>query len=351
MKKKVLVIALMMALIILVVGFAGCAKVKEYAKKAEDEIDKYIDVSAVTDDQGNELSPGVVYEMPSGLVFKDCASTSESASGAASVSITATVYPVTASNKAVDWLVSWATPESVFASGKQVTDYVTVVPTYDGSPIAVVTCHLPFESEVIRITCVTRERGYTASCNVTFLGNPDRLSIITGIDLTESETEHHVARYVLSSNSQYDMDLVLTNDWGVIGATFGVYEVTVTGIGTLTVCDWFENAEGGHWYGEERNISIDTIKDAIIEASIVNGKLHITTHKAVTGYYSHVTGGTSSFIKHDLFKAYKLMHQYDAIAFFKVRVTETQSGKSAEINIDVGHTVTGLGLDWSSIEF
>jgi predicted small secreted protein len=352
MSKKLLIALIVIVLTLsAAAGLTACNTVKKYAKKAAEEIEKAVDGQVVAiDDTGNELLPDEVYEMPSGLTFEGCASTSEGAGGASSVTLHATVTPATAHNKQVDWFVSWLTPESAFAAGKQVTDYVTVVPESDGSTTAVVTCLLPFDAEVILVTCVTREGGYSASCNVTFFGHPRDIEIVTSIELTLGES-HYVNRYILSSSDVYDFDITLDNEWGQVNPVYGNYTVEVTGYGTITVCNWWEDAGGGHWDGEARDISINDVKSAIIEASIVDGKLHIVTKKAVQSYYSHTTGNASYFIKHDLFKAYKLMDQYDAFAHFKVRVTETNSGLTTYINVDVLSGVTGLSLDSPSIEF
>ena len=47
--------------------------------------------------------------------------------------LTATIMPDNATNKAVDWTVSFVNPASAWASGKSVSDYVTVTPTSDGA--------------------------------------------------------------------------------------------------------------------------------------------------------------------------------------------------------------------------
>ena len=47
--------------------------------------------------------------------------------------VTATIQPSDALNKAVDWSVAWANASSAWADGKTVTDYVTVTPTSDGA--------------------------------------------------------------------------------------------------------------------------------------------------------------------------------------------------------------------------
>ena len=53
--------------------------------------------------------------------------------------LTATVKPEDAENKAVDWSIAFVNASSAWASGKSVTDYVTVTPSADGALTAVVT--------------------------------------------------------------------------------------------------------------------------------------------------------------------------------------------------------------------
>lgn len=91
---------------------------------------------------------------------------------AVSKTLTATVLPATAENKAVDWTCDWA-DESNTAN---VSEYVTVTPETDGSTTATVTCFKAFTGNVV-ITATTRENGYSATCIVTFVGLPTEISL------------------------------------------------------------------------------------------------------------------------------------------------------------------------------
>lgn len=82
--------------------------------------------------------------------------------------LTATVEPSNAVNKAVDWSVSFVNPSSSWATGKTVTDYVTVTPTSDGALTATVQ-NLKAFGEQIKVTVTHRENeNATASCMVDF---------------------------------------------------------------------------------------------------------------------------------------------------------------------------------------
>lgn len=78
--------------------------------------------------------------------------------------LTAVISPSNALNKDVDWTVSWADAESVWANGKTATDYVTATPTSDGALTATITCIKAFGAK-IRITVTSRENSmYSAEC-------------------------------------------------------------------------------------------------------------------------------------------------------------------------------------------
>lgn len=70
--------------------------------------------------------------------------------------LTATITPDNATNKAVDWMVAFVNAESEWATGKTVTDYVTVTPTADGALTANVECLQAF-GEQVRVTVTSRD--------------------------------------------------------------------------------------------------------------------------------------------------------------------------------------------------
>ena len=70
--------------------------------------------------------------------------------------LTATITPENATNKAVDWTIAFVNPSSEWASGKTVTDYVTVTPTSDGALTANVENIKDF-GEQIRVTVTSRD--------------------------------------------------------------------------------------------------------------------------------------------------------------------------------------------------
>lgn len=95
--------------------------------------------------------------------------------------LTATVYPVSASDKTVDWTIAWANAESTWATGKTVTDYVTAQAQADGSTVCIVSCLQAF-GEQIEVTVTARaNENATATCTLDYVKRivnaPTRFSI------------------------------------------------------------------------------------------------------------------------------------------------------------------------------
>lgn len=77
--------------------------------------------------------------------------------------LTAVILPEDAGNKLVDWTESFANASSSWASGKDVTDYVTVTPASDGALTASVECLQAFGEQII-ITVTSRENSEVSAC-------------------------------------------------------------------------------------------------------------------------------------------------------------------------------------------
>ena len=135
----------------------------------------------VLDDEGEEMESGVVHAMPKAMTFRTAASLAATPAVQAetydSVTLTATVKPDSAADKSVDWAVAFVNPSSEWATGKTVTDYVTVTPSSDGSTTATVKCLQPF-GEQIKITVTSRmNTEATASCTVDFAARPSGFAV------------------------------------------------------------------------------------------------------------------------------------------------------------------------------
>lgn len=82
--------------------------------------------------------------------------------------LTATVEPDYSGEKEFDWSIKFQNASSSWASGKTVTDYVTVTPTSDGANTATVECKQAFGEKII-VTCTSRDyAGLSATCTVDY---------------------------------------------------------------------------------------------------------------------------------------------------------------------------------------
>ena len=83
--------------------------------------------------------------------------------------LTATITPADAANKAVDWTIAFKNASSTWATGKTVTDYATVTPSADGALTAVVENVAAFgEQIVVKATSRDNTSAY-ATCTVEYL--------------------------------------------------------------------------------------------------------------------------------------------------------------------------------------
>ena len=82
--------------------------------------------------------------------------------------LTATVSPYDASNKTMDWSIAWKNPSSAWATGKAVTDYITVTPSSDGALTATVVCNAAFGEQAIITASVRGASDINANCTVDY---------------------------------------------------------------------------------------------------------------------------------------------------------------------------------------
>ena len=169
---------------------------------------------------GESVGSGVKV-MSAKIAPENYAANGVSAQAETAYTLTATVLPEKASNKAVDWTVSFVNPVSAWATGKTVTDYVTVTPTADGALTANVECLQAF-GEQIKVTVTSRSNAdATATCLVDYA---ERVSGYTltlsngGVTISSSDPE-----YTVTGNSSVSISK------GEYTKTVGTIEENFTG--------------------------------------------------------------------------------------------------------------------------
>lgn len=157
---------------VLALGVAGaalvCCEPNKDKNPTENGSSQEMESSAnqVTGDFGDILDEEVNV-MPARMTFRQARAISGS-SEYSSVTVQATVKPDNATNKNVAWSVAFVNSTSKWATGKSVTDYVTVKPQAEGSNIATVECLKPF-GEQIKITVTSQSNANAkAECTIDF---------------------------------------------------------------------------------------------------------------------------------------------------------------------------------------
>lgn len=84
------------------------------------------------------------------------------------VLLTAAIEPSHLSGK-VDWSIAWKNPSSMWASGKKVTDYATITPTFPGALTATVQCLQAFGEQIIVTVGVRYGTFLSTSCTLDYL--------------------------------------------------------------------------------------------------------------------------------------------------------------------------------------
>lgn len=169
---------------------------------------------------GESVGSGVKV-MSAKIASENYAANGVSAQAETAYTLTATVLPEKASNKAVDWAVSFVNPSSAWATGKTVTDYVTVTPTADGALTANVECLQAF-GEQIKVTVTSRNNAEaTATCLVDYAERVAGYTLTLtngGVTISSSDPE-----YTVTGNSSVSISK------GEYTKTVGTIEENFTG--------------------------------------------------------------------------------------------------------------------------
>ncbi len=177
--------------------------------------------------------------------------------------ITATITPSDASDKAVDWAVAFVNPSSSWASGKNIADYVTVTPTSDGALTANVECKEGFAEQIV-LTCTSRDNpDVSASCTVDYAQRVTGASLFFGdVDvnaLESSGVEFEIGSNVRGQGGAVKVDYTTSSVYTVVdeftvsvdpfinyndrnGSGFTDIELNTTGVVGLSLADVISNA-------------------------------------------------------------------------------------------------------------
>lgn len=155
-------------------------------------------------DHNNQLSFGSFFG--SGLSIVAASAETVDATSEGKTTLTATVTPAElAPYIKVDWAIAWQNAESEWATGKTVTDYVTITPTSDGALTAEVACKAAFGEKVVVNVSARNDVALSASCVCDYQVRYEELAIAVYHENTTSKKQEVVVPDVNGQNGRIDL--------------------------------------------------------------------------------------------------------------------------------------------------
>lgn len=257
-----------------------------------------------------------------------------------SKTLTASIYPADAKNKALDWALEWMDETNT----ANITDFLSLTPESDGSLTAVLTCYKPFEGEAL-ITATSRDGNVFDTCRAVFVGLPSSLNLQPqGFSPTSGTIGSY---YELGVDNSYTFDITPSNVFGQVGANCN-YTYEVSAVGSIKVQDVLYKglSDTYEWKdGTENTLNLSSIttvskyEPSIYDCSVSGNKLTITINCTPESYYqdSKRTGQNVNYTQR--FRDYSNDNWY-----YELKVTETTSDVSKTFKFRPVKTVTSVML-------
>ena len=265
--------------------------------------------------------------------------------------ISATVIPTTASNRAVDWSIAWANPNGDFEKSHNVTDYVTVTPASDGSTDATVTAHQAFPNAPVVITVTTRIGGFKAESIVRYIGIPTAMQIL---DNGEFDAQ---GRYAAHAQNTTNFAIDLTNLFDVVTDEyindFADFEiVSIQAMGSITCSGKQFNSFLNMWMptNTTKEVKLADIMTGRFSAEIIGGNLVITAGNPIESYSFIETlgdGGTG-------LGAQVTQYSYASgveNCYFILTIKDNYTGLTSTAHFYISCETSGVTLDAESLLF
>lgn len=346
-------------LIVLIAGVASflAISISNMSKDTQQEepVEQLEDGSLVVKE--SEKPSETIYEMPAKLMFGTFSNplSMATAGHTASITLSATVTPVEADNRLVDWSIEWGIANT--HGEEAVTDYVTVTPKSDGSNIATVTCKKAFGDDEIYVKVTTRDGGFIATCKVIYIGNPTSLTIAATGASVKNDTNWGISVAEVNSQNTYLFDLNLDNEFGLVGSSFTPnYSVSCEAVGSIKIKNDVYDASGTHLNtvyevaemgisDNRAHIQVGNSQVNVGKYSIEGNKLKVEALSVPSSAFSIMAGPTGRAERR--FDSYPEGKQ----PYVTVTVTEQNTGITAKINVRTTSAVTNVTLSNSTIGF
>lgn len=211
MKKYIFLVLILILTLFVFATFVGCAQKSQLV---------------ATDGDGNDLDENKTYKMPENIVFSAPRKAVVNNLPLKTVTLKATLSPLTATIKTVTWSVAFANPSSSWASGKNVTSYISLIPN---GLTCIVKYWKPFGEQIL-VSCVANDgSGKSATCKVDCLKAINNAYIelvrtdISNSKLTLNNTSSSTLGALVIPNKPYKINVVASSS--AVGTVLSSYTV------------------------------------------------------------------------------------------------------------------------------
>lgn len=350
-KEKFKWIAVFTALILLFAGVISALAIAIGNKTVEVKTEGQ-DVSAATED-----NPMVLLTMGNATIFRAAPEVSKVDTPEqvyVSQTVTATIMPSTVVDKYVTWSVAWANDAPL--KDKNISDYIKVTDDSQGNLTATVNCYKSFKGSKAILTCTTRQGGKTGTVNIVYEGVPSSMSITAPTGVTKYNLGKDSVD-LLYAGKTYSLNLAMDNVFHDVGSNFNDFDVTVKGVGTVQWADYVINPRGTGFNIDYSNIptmSLDSMKDKCVTATVEGGVLKIQAKDSYFNYYEKFNvnetygGANGTYTKH----YYASVKDADGNnPYFLVTVKHKTLGFSAQYKFFIGEEVSQVTPSKTTITF
>ena len=350
-KEKFKWIAVFTALILLFAGVITSLAIAIGNKPVEVKTEGQ-DVSAATED--NSM---VLLTMGNATIFRAAPEVSKGDTPEqvyVSQTVTATITPSTVVDKYVTWSVAWANDAPL--KDKNISDYIKVTDDSQGNLTATVNCYKSFKGSKAILTCTTRQGGKTGTVNIVYEGVPSSMSITAPTGVTKYNLGKDSVD-LLYAGKTYSLNLAMDNVFHDVGSNFNDFDVTVKGVGTVQWADYVINPRGTGFNIDYSNIptmSLDSMKDKCVSATVEGGVLKIQAKDSYFNYYDKFTVNSTYGEPYGTYAKHYYASVKDSDGnnpYFLVTVKHKTLGFSAQYKFFIGEEVSQVTPSKTTITF
>lgn len=271
-----------------------------------------------------------------------------------SQTVTATITPATVVDKYVTWSIAWAADAPL--KNSNISDYIKITDESQGNLTATVNCYKAFKGSKAVLTCTTRQGNKTATIDVVYEGVPSSMTInspsgVTKYNLGKDSVD------LLYAGKTYSLNLALDNIFHNVGSNFNDFDVTVKGVGTVQWADYVVNPRGTGFNIDYSNIptmTLDSMKDKLVSATVENGVLKIEAKDSYFNYYDTFTPNATYGDAYGTWSKHYYASVKDADGnnpYFLITVKHETLGFSAEYKFFIGEEVSKVTTNKTTLTF